>query len=172
MGPFLNRRLAFFFEPGSFEDFVGHIFDVYKENKVTLGPKFLSTHLRTITNHWCTNRRFGRDSAECPFGCNAGHDGITHALLCPRFQSEVQLVLRLPANALTLHGLLLFIADGACVHSLVASKILIYVYLCFNAHNSCRHGKKLNTRLVRFLMRHLILRNPRIQKFVVRFRNR
>ena len=111
LGPFLNRRLAYFFE------------HVYKENKVTLGAKFMSTHLRTIINHWCTNRRCCRDCAECPFGCNAGHDGITHALLCPRFQSEVELVLRLPANALTLRGLLLFLADGACVHSLVASKI-------------------------------------------------
>ena len=134
-----------------------------------IGPKFVSSHVRTICNHWCTRRRFGIDKGRCVFGCGFGDDCISHSLTCPSFCTIASKSVRFDSKYISLVPLLLFHTNDGVVEPFIQAKILIYVHVCFMAHNMCRHGKTMGFNMVRFLLKHLVLRKPGIRKYIASY---
>ena len=163
---FLLKRVHKFFEEGS-HNRIEDLPHIYGKNKGRLGPKFISTHLRTICNQWCSSRRFGMAPGSCPFGCAEGDDSIAHCLLCPHFEAISRRVIVIPRR-LSLAALLLFEHDGCELDDLECSQCLFYVYICFCAFNSCKHGRKCNLRLIQFIAKHTFIRSNLKRSFTPR----
>jgi len=157
-GAIIQRRLSTFFEGGSFEHRIHQLPLIYKHHLTLLGPKFISCHLRTICNQWCSRRRFGGRTGKCVFQCANGDDDIDHSITCPLFSALAVKKLRLRDELISLEPLLLFSLGSTPLADSDQRKILVYVHLCFNAYNMCRHGKKFSGRLFNFLWRKTMVR--------------
>ena len=167
---FLSKRLSKLFEEG-FEHRVVDIPTIYSHNKTRLGPKVISTHFRTLCNHWCSRSRFGLDSGICPFCCRECDDSLAHCLMCPIFRSVYKRVLYMPLSLQSLESLLLFMHEDHPLSTQDCSRAIFDVYVFFISFNACRNGKNFELRLMRFIIKHLLVKKPRLRAFLLRKAN-
>ena len=66
------------------------------------------THIRTISNHWCTRSRFGAKNKGCAFGCGHISDTIKHSCICPMFWDSFFAVSAISPISITLEEVATF----------------------------------------------------------------
>ena len=163
----LLKRLAFFFHDDCSPDDVNRIVNFYGIACKKLGPKFVTTHLRTITNHWCSASRFGLPRQACVFclskndDCN---DRIFHSLSCPVIQSAFAKHHSLVFFDIQVRDCLLLI-DGMISAS--ESRVFHYMYfviVVFHVYNACRKGTVFSDRLLTFSIKKIVKNSPKAWK--------
>ena len=70
------------------------------------------THIRTISNHWCTRSRFDAKNRGCMFGCGYVSDNIKHTCCCPSFWDAFFAVSNICAFPVNLEGAAAFSDDS------------------------------------------------------------
>ena len=173
--PFLTRRLGFFFEDDLLNVDAQRILSIYRFLASHTGPRFITTHLRTVANHWCTSSRFGRPRSPCHFcGLFGGeyNDRVFHSLTCPVFNRLFLDFHRLTFNLFDISSLLRFRQLGAPL-SLDASKLMVYyTFVAFRVYNRCRHGHILDRRLLCNTIKTVVTKSRfawKIRRDLVRF---
>ena len=130
------------------------------------------SHTQTVLNQWCSNRRFGLRKKVCPFGCHDANDDIEHCHTCPKFQMVFHDRLSQFGIYFDIYNILLFSMNGNILPPFVRHYILIYVAVCFQSFNHCRHAKTFNRRLVSFILKKLALHCRRSQNIINAFTSR
>ena len=173
--PFLLKRLRFFFEDDLLVVDSHRILTCYRSLARTIGPRFITTHLRTVANHWCTTSRFGRPRSPCHFcgsfddDCN---DCVFHSLTCPTFLRHFLEFHRLSFNLFDISSLLRFRQLGAPLSDDGIKLMLYFVLIAFRLHNRCRHGARLNRRLFCNTVKQIVTHSRaawKIRRDLVRF---
>jgi hypothetical protein len=164
-----QRRLSRFFEVGTFEHCIDHIFAMYR----LLGSKYkqciIVSHLRAVCNQWCTNRRFGLVARHCLF-CSAHSDSLEHYLVCARFASHFCSAINHDFFLPTTENLLCLTHLGNDLNTKAAAFCCIYLHTAFRCYNSCRHGKKMSLRLIRFQLKQIASNCQQCRKDIVFWR--
>ena len=117
------------------------------------------THIRTISNHWCTRSRFGAKNLGCLFSCGHETDAIKHTCICNSFWQAFFRVARIPPFLITLNRVTLFSDDLCPMDDHEFRSLIIGLHICFLCFNSCRHGQSLSDRLVEHHLSHFMRRH-------------
>ena len=127
----------------------------------------ITTHLRTVTNHWCSFSRFGRARKACWF-CGILSDNINdrvqHTIKCKSFSDFFLQTHRLQYNLLDLETLLRFRHCGHPLSRHGCHIVMYYILIAFRVFNSCRHGSICSKRLVVHATRQIVATSSPIWK--------
>ena len=100
-------------------------------------PRVQIAMLKTLTNAWCTARRFQQPSRPCKLGCPDGCDSLEHYSRCPWVVQFAEHTMRLPTGAYRGMGFwTMSCVDLSPTH---LSRIAILVYSVWSALNSVNH---------------------------------
>ena len=164
----LSRRLAYFFNPGTFEHLIPGLVEAYRLGNKVFKPAIIAAHLKACCNAWVTRRRFGDPAGFC-FFCGNGPDDISHLLACDSIR-------QIMADCLggdmifSLDHLLLFHSREQLFPPAVIELFFFYVYIVFRLHNCCRHGEKLSRRLFYYVCKHASLHCLHFRSIFIRLR--
>ena len=133
-------------------------------NKVIAGYVFASsksfaltfTHIRAISNHWCTRSRFGSKFKGCVFSCGNETDNIKHTCVCGNFWSSFFKVADITPFPISLERIVVFSHNSILINDNEIYTILIGLHICFLCFNACRHGKSLSDRLIQHHLSHFM----------------
>ena len=114
------------------------------------------THIRTISNHWCTRSRFGAKNKGCAFGCGHISDNIMHSCICSRFWDSFFSVSAILPISITLEEVATFSLQSVPIPDSQLQTILIGLHICFLCFHACRHGKEFSPRLVQHHLSHFM----------------
>ncbi len=153
------RRLSFFLDGTFFPRDAERIVGIYRRKAVSLGPNFVSTHFRTITNHWCARSRFGCARIPCWFCRKLDHntnDRVQHSLNCPVFKEVFLSLHKLSFSFFDLYSLLIFKHAGESLSDNAIDIMLFFNLVSFQTYNRCRNGSDFSVRLVRNVIKNII----------------
>ena len=119
------------------------------------------THIRTISNHWCTRSRFGAKCRGCLFSCSHETDSIKHTCICASYWSAFFRVARIPSISISIEKVLLFSHDSIPISHCDFHSILIGLHICFLCFNSCRHGQDFSDRMNQHHLSHFMRHHSR-----------
>ena len=119
------------------------------------------THIRTISNHWCTRSRFGAQSRGCLFACSHETDSIKHTCICASYWNAFFRVARIPNIPISIEKVILFSHDSAPINDDDFRSVLIGLHICFLCFNSCRHGQEFSDRLIQHHLSHFMRRHTK-----------
>ena len=120
------------------------------------------THIRTISNHWCTRSRFGAKNRGCLFGCGNISDNIKHTCCCPSFWDAFFSVSNICAFPVNLENVVTFSNDSIPLNETQIKSILIGLHIAFLCFHDCRHGKAFSQRLVQHHMSHFMRKHKKV----------
>jgi hypothetical protein len=120
------------------------------------------THIRTISNHWCTRARFGAKSVGCVFSCGHDNDNIRHSCSCPKFWTAFFSIAKITPFPISLETIISFSNDSIAIPDSHLHTILIGLHISFLCFNSCRHGKAFNDRLVQHHLSHFLRQHAKV----------
>ena len=119
------------------------------------------THIRSISNHWCTRSRFGAQSQGCLFSCGHDTDSIKHTCICSSYWSAFFRVARIPIISINIEKVIVFSHNSTPICHSEFRSILIGLHICFLCFNSCRHGQKFSDRMVQHHLSHYMRRHTK-----------
>ena len=122
---------------------------------------FTFSHIRTISNQWCTRSRFGAKSSGCQFGCGHETDALKHSCICSVYWDSFFRVARIPVSRISIEKVLIFSSDSTPICKDEFQSILIGLHICFPCFNSCRHGQTLSDRLIQHNLSHFMRKHSR-----------
>ena len=125
-----------------------HVLRVYKQSNGVLGFAPLLSHLRAVTNHWCTYSRFGVKTRQCLFGCGFCSDRVSHTVRCEKFWEIFCGILGFPSPGFDLAAIFLFDSEWIAHDIDKCNGVLLGLHTCFLCFHACKHGQTLNRRLV------------------------
>ena len=128
----------------------GYIFASSKSYALTF------THIRAISNHWCTKSRFGAKNKGCVFQCGNETDNIKHTCVCAKFWSSFFEVSKISPFLISLEKIATFSQHSTPISDTELHTILIGLHICLLCFNACRHGKIFNERLVQHHLSHFM----------------
>ena len=114
------------------------------------------SHIRTISNHWCTKSRFQCKNKGCVFSCGNITDNIKHTCICASFWSAFFKVSGIPPFPISLEKVAIFSQDSSLICDSELHTILIGLHICFLCFNACKHGKFLSERLIQHHLSHFM----------------
>ena len=114
------------------------------------------THIRTISNHWCTRSRFGAKHQGCAFACGHETDAIKHSCVCPAFWETFFHVSKIPSFCISLENIMTFSHNSIPIPDFEVKSIVLGLHICFLCFHSCIHGKELSERLLQFHLSHFM----------------
>ena len=117
---------------------------------------FTFSHIRTISNQWCTRSRFGAKNRGCHFGCGHETDALKHSCICSAYWESFFRVARIPVFRISIEKVLIFSSDSVPISQVEFQSILIGLHICFLCFNSCRHGQVLSDRLIQHHLSHFM----------------
>jgi len=117
------------------------------------------THIRTISNHWCTRSRFGAKNRGCLFSCGHETDAIKHTCICGSFWETFFRVAHIPSFPVNLKKVILFSGASSPISDREFRALIIGLHICFLCFNACRHGQRLSDRLVQHHLSHFMRRH-------------
>ena len=129
-------------------DVINSLIQLYRISTNSLGFAVVFSHVRAICNHWCTRSRFGIKNAACSFGCGFISDRISHTLVCPLFWQLYLSFTKFDYVDMCLDDIILLFMDDERCCSAFRSIVLLGTHICFFCYHACKHGQKLNKRLV------------------------
>ncbi len=158
------KRLSFFLD-GTFSHVdAERIVGIYKRKALSLGPNFVSTHFRTLTNHWCSRSRFGCVRIPCWFCKKIDHssnDRVQHSITCPVFKEVFISLHNLCYSFFDLYSLLIFMHDGESLSDNATDIMLFYNIVSFQTYNRCRNGADFSVRLVRNVIKNIVTKSSK-----------
>ena len=120
------------------------------------------THIRTISNHWCTRSRFGAKFKGCIFGCGGETDAIRHSCACPTFWESFFRTACFVPFLITPEKVLVLSEDGNPISDSHAHMIFICLHTCFLCYHACRHGHNFCDRLIQHHLSHFLRQHSRV----------
>ena len=114
------------------------------------------THIRTISNHWCTRSRFGAKNQGCLFSCGHETDSIKHTCICDSYWAAFFRVAHIGSFSINLEKVILFSEGPDPICESEFRSIIIGLHICFLCFNACRHGQRLSDRLVQHHLSHFM----------------
>ena len=119
------------------------------------------THIRTISNHWCTKSRFQCKNQACAFACGHQTDNIRHSCACASFWAAFFRVACIAPFSISLSKIIVFCEDSVPINDHELHTILIGLHTCFLCFNACRHGMAFSDRLVQHHLSHFMRQHHR-----------
>ena len=144
----LNIRLSRYLSEGSFELYINPILENYRNASARYGFALPLTHLRAISNHWCTASRFGNKFHECQFGCGYHTDQLAHTISCSKFWNLFFAITGVSLNDITLKDILVFDGPTCCLGEEFVFYLMLGCNICFLCLNHCRYHGNLSKRVV------------------------
>jgi hypothetical protein len=120
---------------------------------------FTFTHVRTISNHWCTRSRFGAIQRGCVFSCGHETDSLKHTCICATYWAAFFRVARIPPFTMNIEKIILFSNDSIPICEVEFRSIIIGLHIGFLCFNACRHGQHFSDRLVQHHISHFMRRH-------------
>ena len=142
------KTLSRHFENESLNNHVPQIFACYRKSISKIGFAPLMTHLRAVTNHWCTSSRFGVKKRPCLFGCGFESDRISHTVCCPLFWDIFCGLCGFANHDIDLTTILLLRSEGISGIHDHCNFLLLGIHICFLCYNACRYGLTISRRIV------------------------
>ena len=120
------------------------------------------THIRAISNHWCTRSRFGAKNQGCIFICGHETDAIRHTCVCKKYWDAFFRVSRIAPFTIDLKKIMIFSDGSNSVCNYELHSIFIGLHICFLCFNSCRHGHSLSDRLIQHHLSHFMRQHHKV----------